>query len=57
MMMLIPVATVAVGGARNAGILAAQILSTRDAALKRRLKSMRRKMKRKVEGTDGKIEI
>ncbi len=53
----IPVATVAVGGARNAGILAAQILATSDAALKRRLRAMRRRMKRSVEATDGKIEI
>lgn len=53
----IPVATVAVGGARNAGILAAQILATTDGALRRRLKAMRRKMKRKVEDTDGKIEL
>ena len=33
----IPVATVSVGGARNAGLLAARILSTSDAALAARL--------------------
>jgi 5-(carboxyamino)imidazole ribonucleotide mutase len=33
----VPVATVALNGARNAGILAAQILSTRDPALLERL--------------------
>jgi len=33
----IPVATVAIGGARNAGLLAARILSTHDAALAAKL--------------------
>jgi len=33
----IPVATVAIGGARNAGLLAARILSTSDAGLAQRL--------------------
>jgi len=33
----IPVATVAIGGARNAGLLAARILATSDAALAERL--------------------
>ena len=40
----IPVATVAVGGARNAGILATQILATADSALAARLKEQRSKM-------------
>ena len=33
----IPVATVSIGGARNAGLLAARILSTSDAALAEKL--------------------
>jgi 5-(carboxyamino)imidazole ribonucleotide mutase len=33
----IPVATVAIGGARNAGLLAAQILAVGDAALQKKL--------------------
>jgi 5-(carboxyamino)imidazole ribonucleotide mutase len=33
----IPVATVAIGGARNAGLLAARILGASDAALSRRV--------------------
>ena len=37
----IPVATVAIGGARNAGILAAQIVATSDTAVAGRLKKMR----------------
>src|SRR5205085_7318528 len=40
----IPVATVAIGGARNAGILAAQIIATCDAALAARLKEKRASM-------------
>ena len=37
----IPVASVAIGGARNAGILAAQMIATGDAALAARLKEKR----------------
>jgi 5-(carboxyamino)imidazole ribonucleotide mutase len=37
----IPVATVAIGGARNAGLLAAQILATSDPALAERLVAFR----------------
>jgi len=44
----IPVATVAVDGARNGGLLAAQILATHDAPLARRLTSQREEMARKV---------
>ena len=40
----IPVATVAVGGARNAAILATQILAVEDSALAARLKEQRSKM-------------
>ena len=40
----IPVATVAIGGARNAGVLAAQILALEDSALAGRLKEQRSKM-------------
>jgi phosphoribosylaminoimidazole carboxylase PurE protein len=44
----LPVATVAVDGARNAGILAAQILSTADADLAGRIKAFRKKGEEKV---------
>src|SRR5215813_6382559 len=37
----IPVATVAIGGARNAGVLAAQIIALGDAALAERLRNQR----------------
>ncbi len=40
----IPVATVAVGGARNAGVLAAQIIALTDASLAQRLAEQRTKM-------------
>ncbi|HXG57807.1 MAG TPA: 5-(carboxyamino)imidazole ribonucleotide mutase [Thermoanaerobaculia bacterium] len=40
----IPVATVAIAGGRNAGILAAQILATADEALAARLKEKRQAM-------------
>ena len=40
----IPVASVAIGGARNAGILAAQMIATGDAALAARLKEKRSAM-------------
>jgi 5-(carboxyamino)imidazole ribonucleotide mutase len=44
----LPVATVAVDGARNAGILAAQILATADADLGSRIKAFRKKGEEKV---------
>jgi 5-(carboxyamino)imidazole ribonucleotide mutase len=40
----VPVATVAIGGARNAGILAVQILATADAHLKEELKKFKVKL-------------
>ena len=44
----VPVATVALNGARNAGILAAQIIGTTDAALARRLEKFKDKLRNKV---------
>lgn len=51
----IPVATVAIDGADNAAILAAQILAGSDGALRGRLKAMRREMTEVVEAKDRKI--
>ncbi|MFA5811471.1 MAG: 5-(carboxyamino)imidazole ribonucleotide mutase [bacterium] len=50
----IPVATVAIGkaGARNAGILAAQMLAISDEGLAKKLMAMREEMKKKVEEAD-----
>lgn len=44
----VPVATVALNGARNAGILAAQILSTSDKALADRLDKFKSNLSKKV---------
>jgi 5-(carboxyamino)imidazole ribonucleotide mutase len=44
----VPVATVAVNAAQNAGILAAQILGIHDAALFERLKGFKEELKEKV---------
>lgn len=50
-----PVATVAIDGAENAAILAAQMLALTDEALAERLKTMRREMTEAVEAKDRKI--
>ncbi|HEX9162674.1 MAG TPA: 5-(carboxyamino)imidazole ribonucleotide mutase [Thermoanaerobaculia bacterium] len=52
----IPVATVAIGGARNAGILAAQIVATADADLAKRLKDSRAAMADAVAQKSKKVE-
>lgn len=52
----VPVATVALDGARNAGILAAQILGTSDKALSKRLDKFKKALKVKVEAAAKKIE-
>ena len=40
----VPVATVAIGGGRNAGLLAVQILGARDAKLRARVSEFKRKL-------------
>jgi 5-(carboxyamino)imidazole ribonucleotide mutase len=52
----IPVATVAIGGARNAGILAAQIIALSDAALAARLREQRVAMAEGVAAKSKKVE-
>ena len=52
----IPVATVAIGGGQNAGILAAKILATSDAELLQRLKDYTRKLKESVQKKDAKLQ-
>lgn len=52
----VPVATVALDGARNAGILAAQILGTTDAGLAQRLDTFKDQLKSKVESVAKNIE-
>ncbi|MDR1765158.1 MAG: 5-(carboxyamino)imidazole ribonucleotide mutase [Lachnospiraceae bacterium] len=52
----IPVATVAINGGKNAGILAAKILAVSDGALLGRLQAATERMKSEVEGKDAKIK-
>jgi phosphoribosylaminoimidazole carboxylase PurE protein len=54
----IPVATVAVGksGARNAGILAAQIISLTDESLAEKLKAFKKKLDEGVKEKDAKLQ-
>jgi 5-(carboxyamino)imidazole ribonucleotide mutase len=52
----IPVATVAVGGARNAGILAAQIIALTDTSLATRLRDQRVSMAEAVAQKSKKVE-
>lgn len=52
----IPVATVALNAAKNAGILAAQILGTSDTELSKRLLNYKEELKQKVEESAREIE-
>jgi len=51
----VPVATVALNAAKNAGILAAEILATSDAALSQKLLDFKKEMKEEVERKAAKI--
>jgi 5-(carboxyamino)imidazole ribonucleotide mutase len=53
----VPVATVALNGARNAGILAAQIIGASDKRVANRLDKYKRSLKTKVEASARKIEM
>ena len=52
----IPVATVAINGGANAGLLAAKILATSDAELFSRLKAYSEKLKSQVVAKDAKLQ-
>ncbi len=52
----IPVATVAIGGGKNAGILAAKILAVSDGELLKRLKAYSANMAAEVEGKDARLQ-
>ena len=52
----IPVATVAINGGKNAGILAAKILATSDQELLAKLKAYSEEMKNEVAGMDEKLQ-
>ncbi len=45
----VPVATVAINGAKNAGILAAQIISVKDPTLRRKIKDYKASMAKAIE--------
>jgi len=53
----IPVATVAVNGAFNAGLLAVQILAIADESLRHRLQSYRQKLAARVEEKDNALRL
>ena len=48
----VPVATVSIGGARNAGLLAARILGTADPALRARMETFQANLEQLVLGKD-----
>ena len=52
----IPVATVAINGGANAGLLAAKILATSDPELLARLKAYSQELKEQVEDKDAKLQ-
>lgn len=52
----IPVATVAINGGANAGLLAARILATSDKALLQCLKEYSQRMKEQVEAKDARLK-
>jgi len=51
----LPVATVAIGGAHNAALLAAAILALSDKTLAQKLKDRRKQMRDKVLAADAKV--
>lgn len=52
----VPVATVAIGGAKNAGLLAAQILATSNKALQKQLVDYKKGLVTLVEQMDARVE-
>ncbi|WP_319372012.1 5-(carboxyamino)imidazole ribonucleotide mutase [uncultured Ilyobacter sp.] len=52
----VPVATVAINGAKNAGILAAKIISVKDSTVKETVKKYMADMKEEVEAKAEKVE-
>jgi len=52
----VPVATVAINGAKNAGILAAQIIGAGDSALREKIAFYKREMKSQVDAKSEKLK-
>jgi 5-(carboxyamino)imidazole ribonucleotide mutase len=53
----VPVATVALNGAKNAGILAVQILATSNTTLSKKLSNYKKQLREKVENSIREIKI
>lgn len=53
----VPVATVALNGARNAGILAAQILATADNSLMEKVKAFKLALKSRIEQSAAEVQL
>jgi len=51
----VPVATVAIGGSKNAALLAVQILGIADAAIEARLEDYKSEMRRNVAAMDARV--
>ena len=52
----VPVATVAINGAKNAGLLAAQIIGTGDDAVRERIRSYKEKMAKDIVAKDAELQ-
>ncbi|MDP2077892.1 MAG: 5-(carboxyamino)imidazole ribonucleotide mutase [Sulfuricurvum sp.] len=52
----VPVATVAINGAKNAGILAAQIIGSSDASLRKKIAAYKNKLQSEVEQKSEKLQ-
>jgi len=52
----VPVATVAINGAKNAGILASQIIGVKDASLRKKISIYKKQIKEEVERKVEKLE-
>ncbi len=52
----IPVATVAINGAKNAGILAAQTIATGDDALRAKVRAYKEKMAKDIQAKDAELQ-
>jgi 5-(carboxyamino)imidazole ribonucleotide mutase len=51
----VPVASMAIGGAKNAGLFAAQILAVADEPLRQRLLERKQKMRQEVLAADARV--
>ena len=52
----VPVATVAIGGSKNAAVLAIQILATGDNDLHKKMAAYKKEMARKVQSMDARVQ-